>query len=105
MSAPSMWLKARIVTLLATVTPGPKNTFGSIVTSAESRVSADRNTVDGSIIVTPASIAASRIQPCSTASARANSPREFTPASSSSGASTARTEHPSARASATTSVR
>ena len=33
MSAPSMWLNARIVTLLATVTPGPKNTFGSMVTS------------------------------------------------------------------------
>src|SRR5688500_3345603 len=33
MRAPSMWLKARIVTSSATSTPGPKTTFGSIWTS------------------------------------------------------------------------
>ena len=88
-----------------TLTPGPNTTFGSIVTSGASSVSADRNTEPGSIMVTPASIAASRSQDCTTASAAASSLRELMPASSSAGASTAATRPPSARASATTSVR
>ena len=102
---PSRWLNARICAPAATFTPGPNTTFGSIVTSGASSVSAHRKTEEGSVMVTPASIAAARSQDCTTASAAASSPRELMPASSSAGASTAATRVPSARASATTSVR
>jgi hypothetical protein len=41
-----------------TLTPGPNQTLGSIVTSFSSTVSWERNTLDGSIMLTPESIAA-----------------------------------------------
>ena len=53
--APSIWLKARIVTLSATLTPGPKTTFGSIETSRPICVSCAKNTVSGAISVAPPS--------------------------------------------------
>ena len=58
MLAPSMSQKALMRTFAATVTPGPKRTLGPIVTSLPNLVSADSQTVSGSIIVTPAAIAA-----------------------------------------------
>ena len=54
----SMWLKPLIVTLSATRTRGPKNTFGSIMTSRPSLVSKLRVTDAGSSMVTPPAIAA-----------------------------------------------
>ena len=80
---------------VCTLTPGPNTTFGPIVTSGASCVSAHRNTEPGSIMVTPASIAALRSQDCTTASAAASSARELMPATSSAGASTAATCTPS----------
>ena len=55
-----MWQKARMVTSSATVTPGPKKTFGSIVTSRPISVSWLNQTVLGAISVAPPAIAASR---------------------------------------------
>ena len=52
-----------MVTPSATVTPGPKNTFGSMVTSRPSFVSWLNQTVLGAISVAPSAIAASRAAP------------------------------------------
>ncbi len=91
---PSRWLNARISAPARHLDAGPNTTLGSIVTSGSNSVSARRNTEAGSIIVTPASIAATRSRDCTTASAAASSTRELMPASSSAGASTAATRHP-----------
>ena len=58
--APSKWQKPLISTPSATSTPGPKTTLGPTTTSRPSLVSAEKNTVCGSISVAPFSIACAR---------------------------------------------
>jgi hypothetical protein len=45
---------------VSTVTPGPKTTFGSMVTSRPTQVSWAKKTVSGAVSVTPSAIAAAR---------------------------------------------
>ena len=58
MRAPSMSQKALMTVFAPTVTPGPKRTLGPIVTSVPNFVSAESQTVPGSVMVTPPAIAA-----------------------------------------------
>ena len=103
--APSRCEKARIVAPSATVTPGPNTTFGSMVTSLPNLVSAERNTVSGAIMVTPASSAAARSRFCRTASVSASCALVLMPRMSSSPVSIATAFKPISRAMATASVR
>jgi len=73
---------ARIRAPRATLTPGPKTTCGSTVTSAARSVSQLKNTVSGAVSVTPSVIASSRLSSCHCASARASSARLLMPVTS-----------------------
>ena len=105
MRAPSMSQKALMTVFAPTVTPRPKRTLGPIVTSVPNFVSAESQTVPGSVMVTPPSIAAWRSRCCSACSATASSTRELMPWNSASSPATAIALWPAARAIRTASVR